>query len=405
MNKTKELKYLFLIIVIFIAACVETDIYLPAFPDMMNWFAVSEGAIQSLLTWNFIGICISGPLYGPLSDSFGRKTPLMLALGMFLAGSVITVFAQHLDQMLWGRILQGLGSGGCFTIGTAIIFDAFEKEKAIKATTYLNTIVPLIMAAAPLVGGYLNQTFGFRSNFLAIAILVLVSFTVALLFFEETLVTEKRRAFQIKSVMGDFKEAFCNLAFWQMTIINSVLFGGYIAFLSGTAVLFVVEFGISKSVFPFIQAALLGGWVLGSLVLNRSIAKWGIPTIKKAGTTLCVIGGLGLIAAIVLAPRDPYFLTSGMVFYAFGANWIIGLYFPEGMEILPHIKGVTASLLTSVRLLIGAFVVGLASVLYNGTIYPLAAIVIGTIVVILPTLILYEKRAALERTKQHGLKG
>jgi len=53
MNRKKERKYLFLIIVIFIAACIETDIYLPAFPEMMVWFSASEGAIQSLLTWNF----------------------------------------------------------------------------------------------------------------------------------------------------------------------------------------------------------------------------------------------------------------------------------------------------------------------------------------------------------------
>src|SRR3990167_2056504 len=104
-----ELRYLFFIIVIFVAACIETDIYLPAFPDMMTFFSATEGSIQSLLSWNFVGICISGPFYGPLSDAFGRKTPLLIALGMFFAGSLITLFAYNLDQMLWGRILQGLG--------------------------------------------------------------------------------------------------------------------------------------------------------------------------------------------------------------------------------------------------------------------------------------------------------
>lgn len=115
------IKYLLLIIVIFIAACIETDIYLPAFPDMMLAFGVSEEVIQSLLTWNFVGICLAGPLYGPVSDSFGRKKPLIIALGLFLLGSLITVFAQTFEQMLLGRLLQGLGSGGCFTLGTAIL--------------------------------------------------------------------------------------------------------------------------------------------------------------------------------------------------------------------------------------------------------------------------------------------
>jgi DHA1 family bicyclomycin/chloramphenicol resistance-like MFS transporter len=363
---------------------------------MMTWFSASEGAIQSLLTWNFVGICISGPLYGPLSDAFGRKKPLMIALGMFLAGSVLTIFASTLDQMLLGRILQGLGSGGCFTLGTAIIFDAFQKERAIEALNKLNTIIPLIMAGAPMVGGYLNHAFGFRSNFLAIALFVFLSLIICLFFFEETLVKEKRTSFQTKAVLRDFKEAFSNLAFWQVTTVISVIFGGYIAFLSGTAVLFVVEFGMSKIEIPFIQAAILGGWVAGSLVLNRAMAKWGALIVKKAGVVLCVFGGVAFAAIALITPRNPYLLTSQMMLYAFGANWIIGLYFPEGMEILPRIKGITASLLTSARLLIAALIVGLASALYNATIYPLAAIIFGTIVVILPTLIMYEK----QRTKR-----
>ena len=395
MNRRTELKYLLLIIVIFIAACIETDIYLPAFPDMMVWFSASEGAIQNLLTWNFIGICVSGPLYGPLSDAFGRKKPLMIALGMFLFGSLITLFAQNLDQMLWGRIFQGFGSGGCFTLGTAIIFDAFQKERAIRATNNLNTIVPLIMAAAPMLGGYLNHTFGFRSNFLAIAFFVLLSFIICLFFYDETLLREKRTPFELKGMLRDFRNAFCSLALWQVTIVISLIFAGYISFLSGTAVLFVVEFGMSKSIFPFIQAAILGGWVAGSLLLNHAIAKWGITQIKKFGIALCVIGSVELTMAALIVPRDPYFHTLGMVLYAFGANWIIGLYFPEGMELLPDIKGIVASLLTSVRLGLAALVVGLASSLYNATIYPLAGVILGTMIVILPTLLFYEKRRAV----------
>lgn len=194
MNNKKEFKYLFLIIVVFIAACIETDIYLPAFPDMMKWFSASEGAIQGLLTWNFVGICFAGPLYGPLSDAFGRKKPLLAALGLFLLGSIITLFAQTIEQMLIGRIFQGLGSGGCFTLGTAIIFDAFQKDKAINALNKLNIIIPLIMAGAPMLGGFLNQAYGFRSNFLVIGLFVLVSLGVCLFFFDETLSVEKERS-------------------------------------------------------------------------------------------------------------------------------------------------------------------------------------------------------------------
>ncbi|HNA63051.1 MAG TPA: hypothetical protein PKW79_08235, partial [Rhabdochlamydiaceae bacterium] len=198
-----------------------------------------------------------------------------------------------------------------------------------------------------------------------------------------------------KDLIRDFREALTNLGFWQITLVICLIFGGYIAFLSGTSVLFVVEFGMSKAVFPFIQAAILGGWVAGSLGLKRAIGRFGILNIKKSGIALCVLGAVILGLTTLLTPRDGYLLTLGMVFYAFGANWIIGLYFPEGMEILPHIKGITASLLTSARLLIAALIVGLTSALYNGTVCPLSITVIGTVVIFLPTLLFYERRRVI----------
>jgi MFS transporter, DHA1 family, multidrug resistance protein len=392
MNRKIEMKYLFLIIVIFIAACIETDIYLPAFPDMMQWFSASEGAIQNLLTWNFLGICLAGPLYGPISDSLGRKKPLMLALVLFFLGSLITIFATTLQGMLVGRILQGLGSGGCFTLGTAVLFDVFQKDQAITAVNRLNMIVPVIMAGAPMLGGYLNAAFGFRANFLAIAILVLLSLILFCCFFKETLCPKKSAPFHGKKLMKDFKKVFSNLAFWQISIAISLIFSGYIAFLSGTSVLFVVEFGLSKAIFPFVQASLLIAWVAGSFLLKHFIAKRGHLAIKKLGILLCSLGALELLVCSIFAPQDPYILTSGMILYSFGANWIIGLYFPEGMELLPDIKGITASLLTSFRLLIASAIVGACSYLYNGTIYPLTFTIFGTVAILVPILLSYEKR-------------
>lgn len=104
---SKENKTLFLMIVIFIAACIETDIFLPAMVDMMNYFHVSEEEIQMLLTLNFAGICLSCPLYGPISDAFGRKKPLLVALGLFLMGCILTLFSNDFTVMLAGRVLQG----------------------------------------------------------------------------------------------------------------------------------------------------------------------------------------------------------------------------------------------------------------------------------------------------------
>ncbi|MFA6914940.1 MAG: MFS transporter [Parachlamydiales bacterium] len=394
MNKT-ELKYITLIIAIIIAACVETDIYLPAFPDMMAFFQVSETEIQQVLTWNFLGICIAGPFYGPLSDSIGRRLPLLWALLIFFIGSIFTFISDNYNILLAGRLLQGIGSGGCFTLGTAVIFDAFQKENAMRAMNYLNFSIPFIMAGAPMLGGFLNSEYGFRSNFIAIGILVGFSLLYCLFCFKETLAPQQRAPFNFTKFRKDFAKVLGSASFWQLTLIFNLAFSGYIAFLSSISVFFVTKLGVSKDILPFYQCALLGAWLIASITCSRLMKHWGAPFMKKMSSVFIVIGGIGLALGMIIDPLSTYIPTASMMIYTAGINWILSTYFPESMELFPDIKGVAASILTSLRLLITVFVIGLVNLFYNETIYPISGMVIGIILTMLPLMYLYERKTAL----------
>mgnify|MGYP001226054279 CR=1 FL=1 len=364
-------KYLFLIIMVFIVACLETDIYLPAFPDMMRYFNTTEAVIQSLLSWNFIGICLSGPFYGPLSDSFGRKKILISAMGLFSLGSIGTVFAKHIEWMLVWRTIQGLGCGGCFTIGTAIIYDKFHQEDATKAINDLNCIIPVIMAIAPLIGGYLNIHYGFRSNFSVIAVFSLLTLLVCILKLEETLVPEKRALFDIRTILSDFAKAMTCFKFWAPTIIVSCIFAGYLSYISYTSLLFVNNLGVSRALYPVYQASVLISFVCASLSANKIINRKGVEELKRYGLMFLSLGGVIFMISAGFYPEHYNLFHIGMVIYSFGAGWLIGPFFTESMEALPNIKGVTASLVTSFRLLFTAVFIGVISALFDGSILPL----------------------------------
>ena len=319
----------------------------------------------------------------------------MVALGLFALGSLVTLFAGDFNLMLMGRVLQGLGSGGCFTLGTAMLFDVFKREKAVEASNQLNTVIPLLMAGAPLLGGFLNETYGFRSNFLAIAIFVILSFVISLFYLEETLPKESRKPFLLKVILRDFGTAFSNLKFWQLTISISLLFAGYLAFVAVSSILFILEFGVAKNIFPLYQGSLLGAYVVASLTCSRMIKKLGLTKVKGLGIFGASLGGFGLGIVSFFTPESPLFLTLTMMLYSFGCSWIMGPYFSECMEILPDIKGIAASLLTSLRLFMTAVVIGVASYFYNQTIYPISLLVVLILVLTLPLLHFYEKKSNL----------
>jgi MFS transporter, DHA1 family, multidrug resistance protein len=395
----KELSHLFLITIIFIAACIETDIYLPAFPDMMDFFNTSEEVIQSLLTWNFIGICLSGPIYGPLSDVIGRRKPLLFALTLFGIGSAITLFSDSFELMRFGRVLQGLGSGGCFTLGTAIVFDAFSKDRAIFAINQLNVMIPVVMAMAPLAGGFLNERYGFRSNFLAIAIFVGLSLAICLVFFKETLEDSKRVPLNAKKIAKDFKRALTSEPFWLNTMYISLLFGIYMSFLSTISVLFVLELGVDKGDFPYYQTAVLGAWVAASLSCSKVRTYFG-DKFKTASLFLCFIGGALFCLLAIIYPTEPKLTTAGMMLFTVGFNFSMLIYFNECMQWLLDIKGIAASLLTSARLLITAVVIGANSAWYNKTIIPFTASTAVILLLCLIMVIRYEKLYAKKLRNQ-----
>ncbi len=395
---SRDTKYLALIVLIHLAACIETDIYLPAFPDMMDFFETSEEMIQSILSWNFFGICLSCPFYGPLSDAFGRRRLLLSALALFFLGSIGTIFATGINQMLFYRILQGLGSGGCFTIGAAIIFDVWQGKKAVKVANDLNCIIPIIMAMAPMIGGYLNQAYGFRSNFITIALFVLASFILCLFSLEETLPQEKRQQFRLGPILNNFGKAMTCWKFWAPTFMVCFIFAGYLTYVSSIAILFVKHMNIDPRIFPFYQATILLGFVAASLLANRVIDAWGMQTVKKRGLIILYIGGLGFVISSLITADSPNLFQVWMIIFSFGAGWVIGPYFTEGMESLPEIKGITGSLITSFRLAFTAIVIGLTGHFFDGTIYPLVY-AIGT-VLLLCFLVLVASKVVTTRQKQ-----
>jgi DHA1 family bicyclomycin/chloramphenicol resistance-like MFS transporter len=276
-------------------------------------------------------------------------------------------------------------------LGSAIIFDSFDETKSLVALNHLNTIIPSVMAVAPLAGGYLNENFGFKANFFAIAATVFLSWVISLLTFKETLAESQRKPLVPAKLASDFKRVCFSFEFWQMNLPVCLLFGGYLAFLSISAVLFVVEFKISKTVYPFFQAAILGGWLVASISSSWCMKKWGAQNTKKAGICILASSFVGFQLACWIAPRNPYWMTAFMVFYSFGFNWVQVPYFGEIMGLMPDIKGILGSVVTSCRLLLTAGVVAFSGHFYDKSIDSFSMAMAGIALIVGPMIWLRER--------------
>jgi DHA1 family bicyclomycin/chloramphenicol resistance-like MFS transporter len=193
-----------LVIIMYIALCAEADIYVPAFPQMIQSFGVQENQIQLILSINFAGLCIAGLAAGPLSDSYGRRKILLSGLLLFVIGSAGCVCATEFNTMLFWRLIQGIAASVPMVIGCAVIVDKYPQEKTSQLIGVLNSVISAAMAGAPIAGAWISQAFNWRANFIVILGLALISFVGTLLFIEETLPSIKRKSFNILSICKDY---------------------------------------------------------------------------------------------------------------------------------------------------------------------------------------------------------
>ena len=248
------------------------------------------------------------------------------------------------------------------------------------------------MAAAPMLGGLLNDHYGFRSNFIAIFVTVLLSFVLCLLYLKETLPVEKRQPLKIGPIFQGYRKALTCWPFMQLNLLVGVLFAVYMSFVSTISVFFPLELGVSKTFFPLYQGSIIGSYVVGSLSFDRIVSKIGVPKIKAMGFILLAVSATVLPLAQWIAPQNAELLTVSMVPFGIGCSWLMVLYSGEVMNLLPEIKGTVAALLNSLRLLITSSLIGLNASLYDKSLFWTVAFSVGMSVLVLCLAYFYERK-------------
>ncbi len=357
----------FLMVFIFLGAAMETDIYLPTFPDILSDFNTNAVMVQRILSYNFIGICLGSLLYGPLSDHFGRRKVLIFGFSIFLTASIGCIFSKSIEQLLAFRLLQGFGSSACVIVGTAMIFDLFEEESAAKLISDLNTLVVSLMAFAPLIGGWISLHMGYKANFVFIAVLVLISALKCFLFLPESLAVDKRKKLAPKRILSDYKTVLSSTEFWYNTLVTSLILGAYMIYVSNMSLLYIDKLGVSPKQFPFYQMATLATFVLVSLNNSRLIDKFGVEKLKATGLGLIFANTLIFFISPSNLLDSPVFLTATMCLFSIGAGLSIGLFFAKSMQVFPELTGIAASLVTAIRLFIVSAAIDIGSNAYKGT--------------------------------------
>ena len=299
---------------------------------------------QLLITLFFLGMG-SGPLlFGPLSDSVGRKPVVYIGFGLFMASSLICVSAVSLPWMIAGRILQGASLSAPRTISIAMIRDRFSGDYMARIMSFVTVVFLLVPVIAPALGKIVMDIWNWKAIFY---LQVIIAGMVCFWFWKrqpETLPKEKRSGFKAITILRGFNAVLSFRRTMLFTVIWGLITGAFLVYLSTSQQIFEVQYDL-KEHFPILFAGLAISIGTATFLNGTLVLKFGMR--KLIIWALFGFTGISLIYTLLfyhdVNPNIAILmLFLGLQFFAVG--FLFGNLRSMAMEPLGHIAGVGAAI-------------------------------------------------------------
>ena len=353
---------------------LSTDLYLATLPGMAADFGVAAGAVQHTLSLFVIGFGSAQLISGPLSDRFGRRPVMLGGLTVYLLSSLACALAPGFAWLVAARFVQAVGCCTGVVVASAVIRDAYAPTEGARVLARASSLLSLAPILGPILGGYLQVAFGWRSAFLALAAAGAVVWIAAMRMMRESNLRPDPVALQPGRLLQSYLGVGRNPAFWAYALPGTLSYASIFAFISGTPFVLIRVFGVAAQHYGYYFAAAVIGYLGGTLLCRRLIASVGMPQTLRTGTWVSLAGGLGLLAMTLagLTTAELLVLAQFVVMLAHGIN------FPctqaGSLAPFPEKAGAAAGLFGFISML-GAFFTGMAvGASHDGTALPLAVI-------------------------------
>jgi MFS transporter, DHA1 family, multidrug resistance protein len=350
------------------------DMYLPAFPDIGKEFAVSSSAVELSLTTFFIGLALGQLIYGPLSDRYGRRMPLLIGMSFYCLSSMGCAFSSGIHMLIVFRVLQALGGCSGMVVTRAIVRDLYDNQRSAHIYSILMLVMGIAPILAPLIGGYVAKYFGWRMIFVVLGTFSLITLACTFFFLPET----HRPSAPVRAFGSTWRahlELLQDKGFLGYTLMGAAIQSGMFAYIAASPFVFIVLFGVAPVHYGWIFGVNAAGIIAGSQI-NRALLKtYSFESILSVVVCFSGLFAIALFLAsllnrslfLFLLPLFLYIATLGFVF----PNSSAGALAHQGRR-----AGTASSLFGAVQWSCACISSLLVSLFHNGTALPMTGIIL-----------------------------
>ncbi len=362
------------------------DMYLPALPKIAEELSVSSSVVQLTLTGTLAGLALGQLIIGPLSDSLGRRRPLMAGIVLHMLASVLCVLAPNIAVLGVARFLQGMGAAAAMVVAIAVVGDRFADSVAATVLSRLMLVLGVAPVLAPSLGAAVLLQASWHWVFAALVVLAGALLLLAALALPETLPVSHRRPLKVRSIAATYLELLRDARFVILVLVAALGMSGLFAYIAGASFVLQDRYGLDQQTFALVfgagAVALIGATQFNVVLLRRfspqAIVVWALVASSAAGAVF-----VGLSVAHVGG-------LAGFVLPVWAILAAMGLVIPNAPAVAlsrhPDAAGTAAALLGSAQFGLGAAVAPLVGVLGNNE-FALAVVMTSGVVVALFALL------------------
>ena len=367
----------FIVLMAFLMAinALAIDIMLPGLQEIGASLGVeNENHRQYVVSAYLIGLGIAQLLYGPLSDRFGRRVPMLVGIVIYVISALVIVLVPSFTALLVLRFIQGIGSAATRVVTVSIVRDAFGGRRMAEVMSLIKIVLMVVPVVAPGIGQTVMLFGNWHLIFLFIAVIATVVGAWAYLRLPETLHPEDVRPFTVTSILGGFKIVLTNRIALCYTIASTFIFGALFGFINSAQQIYVGIYELG-SLFPVAFAAVALFMSLASFLNAQLVGRVGMRRLSHGALVgFMAVTLMWLVVQISMAHPMPFMLFIGffgVAMFLFG--WIGANFNSLAMEPLGHVAGTASSVLGFLSTVGGAIIGALIGQAFDGTATPMVA--------------------------------
>ncbi|MGW0789634.1 multidrug effflux MFS transporter [Streptomyces sp. NPDC002911] len=353
------------------------DMYLPALPAVTDALHAPAATVQLTLTACLTGMALGQLVVGPMSDRWGRRTPLLIGMVVYVIATAICAVAPTAELLIGFRLLQGLAGAAGIVISRAVVRDLYDGDEMARFFSTLMLISGVAPVIAPVIGGQVLQFTDWRGIFVVLTVVGILLTLVVWKWLHETLPAAERHTGGVGDALRTMRGLLADRVFTGYVIAGSLAFAALFAYVSASP--FVVQeiYGASPQTFSLLFGVnsiglIAVGQINGKLLVGR------VSLDKALGFGLAVIS---LAAVALLLMTSGVFGEVGLLPVAVGLFVLMsamGLAMPntntQALMRTRHAAGSASALLGTSQFLIGAIASPLVGIAGEKTAVPMAVV-------------------------------